>query len=139
MFPLRRAREIVGCLIASRPSPLDEPIGPDLRRRMEDSGAMARAILESDLVVHAQLSSAQAVTRRLHATLRFLGQLGSYESDREVMHAVLHAATVWFDLDCRIYERRPDGRFTLSGALPRVVSQTRGGRQGCESAAPTHC
>ena len=118
VFPLRRGREIVGCLIASRPSPFDGPIAPELRRRMEDSGALARAILESDLVVHAQLSGAQAVTRRLHATLRFLGQLGSYHSDRDVMHAVLHAATVWFDLDCRIYERRPDGRFTLSGALP---------------------
>ena len=34
------------------------------------------------------------------------------------MHAVLQAATVWFDLDCRIYERQDDGSFLLAGTLP---------------------
>jgi hypothetical protein len=120
VFPLRRARETVGCLIASHQSPRDQSVPVSVRRTIEEAGAVARGILESDLLVHGQLVTAQAVTRRLHATLRFLGQLGTYESDRDVMHAVLHAATVWFDLDCRIYERRPDGRFVLSVSLPGV-------------------
>jgi hypothetical protein len=124
VFPLRRAREIIGCLIASRrvspASITEEPASGGTARAMEEAGALARGILESDLLVTGQLATAQAATRRLHATLRFLGQLGTYESDRDVMHAVLHAATVWFDLDCRIYERRQDGRFMLSGSLPGV-------------------
>ncbi len=118
VFPLRRAREVIGCLIASRRTLAEE--SPAVAKVMEEAGALARGILESDLQMNGQLAATQALTRRLHATLRFLGQLGTYESDRDVMHAVLHAATVWFDLDCRIYSRRPDGRFVLSGALPGV-------------------
>jgi hypothetical protein len=118
VFPLRRAREVIGCLIASRRTLAEE--SPTVAKIMEEAGALARGILESDLQMNGQLAATQALTRRLHATLRFLGQLGTYESDRDVMHAVLHAATVWFDLDCRIYSRRPDGRFVLSGALPGV-------------------
>jgi hypothetical protein len=119
VFPLRRAREVVGCLVASHRTPRDEASSIALAA-VEEAGALARGILESDLLVNSQLATSQALTRRLHATLRFLGQLGTYESDRDVMHAVLHAATVWFDLDCRIYSRRPDGKFVLSGALPGV-------------------
>jgi hypothetical protein len=119
VFPLRRVREVVGCLVASQRVPADQTSSAPVRT-MEEAGALARGILESDLQVNGQLAASQALTRRLHATLRFLGQLGTYESDRDVMHAVLHAATVWFDLECRIYSRRPDGRFVLSGALPGV-------------------
>jgi hypothetical protein len=119
VFPLRRAREVVGCLITSQRIVGDQP-NPVAAKTIEEAGALARGILESDLQMNGQLATTQALTRRLHATLRFLGQLGTYESDRDVMHAVLHAATVWFDLDCRIYSRRPDGRFVLSGALPGI-------------------
>src|SRR4029453_12319602 len=113
VFPLRRAREVVGCLVASLRIVGGEGSSIAIKA-MEEAGAMARGILESDLQMNGQLASTQALTRRLHATLRFLGQLGTYESDRDVMHAVLHAATVWFDLDCRIYSRRPDGEFVFS-------------------------
>ena len=119
VFPLRRVREVVGCLVASQRVTTDKTSSAAVRT-IEEAGALARGILESDLQVNGQLAASQALTRRLHATLRFLGQLGTYESDRDVMHAVLHAATVWFDLECRIYSRRPDGRFVLSGALPGV-------------------
>ena len=119
VFPLRRVREVVGCLVASQRVTTDKASSAAVRT-IEEAGALARGILESDLQVNGQLAASQALTRRLHATLRFLGQLGTYESDRDVMHAVLHAATVWFDLECRIYSRRPDGRFVLSGALPGV-------------------
>ena len=119
VFPLRRVREVVGCLVASQRVTTDKTSSAAVRT-IEEAGALARGILESDLQVNGQLAASQALTRRLHATLRFLGQLGTYDSDRDVMHAVLHAATVWFDLECRIYSRRPDGRFVLSGALPGV-------------------
>jgi hypothetical protein len=118
VFPLRRSREVVGCLIASER--IQGEVNAIAVKAMEEAGALARGILESDLQMNGQVATTQALTRRLHATLRFLGQLGTYESDRDVMHAVLHAATVWFDLDCRIYSRRPDGKFVLSGALPGV-------------------
>jgi len=118
LFPLRRGRDIVGCLIVSRPGS-DMPDEATARLAIESAGALARGILESDLSLSSQLTASLAATRRTHATLRFLGQLGTYDSDRDVMHAVLHAAHIWFDLECQIYERRPDGRFVLSGALPR--------------------
>ena len=117
IFPLRREREVIGCLIAShRESTAQQAAEQSVR--LQEAGALGRGILESDLLMNGQLAGAEAVTRRLHATLRFVGQLGTYETDRQVMHAVLHAANVWFDLDCRIYERRLDGRFVLTGALP---------------------
>jgi len=118
LFPLRRGRDIVGCLIVSRPGS-DMPDEATARLAIESAGALARGILESDLSLSSQLTASLAATRRTHATLRFLGQLGTYDSDRDVMHAVLHAAHIWFDLECQVYERRPDGRFVLSGALPR--------------------
>lgn len=114
VLPLRRAREIIGCLVVSPSSVVGQSGG------LEQVAALARAVLESDLGLNAQLDGARALTRRLHATLKFLGQLGTYQSDREVMHAVLHAATVWFDLDCRIYERAADGDFVSVVALPGV-------------------
>jgi GGDEF domain-containing protein len=130
IFPLRRAREIVGCLIVSRRSadparPADSP--GDLRA-VEGAGAVARTALEADLLLNAQVSQAQALTRRLHGILRFLGQLGAYESERDIMHAVMQAATVWFDLDCRIYQRQPDGSYLLAGALPSVEQAAGGTR-----------
>ena len=125
LFPLRRGRDIVGCLVVSRPGAEILHEAAD-RLAIESSGALARGILESDLNLSGQLAASLAATRRTHATLRFLGQLGTYDSDRDVLHAVLHAANIWFDLDCQIYERRPDGHFVLSGALPRDEPATAG-------------
>jgi hypothetical protein len=119
IFPLRRAREIVGCLIVTRRRAATEGANTaaDIQL-LERAGALARTALESDLELTAQVAQTQAMTRRLHGILRFVGQLGAYETDREVMNAVLQAATVWFDLDCRIYQREPDGSFRLAGFLP---------------------
>jgi hypothetical protein len=111
IFPLRRARDIIGCLVVTRRTPAGAG-------NVEDVGVLARAMLESDIALNGQVTAAHALTRRLHGTLRFLGQLGTYDADRSVMQAVLHAATVWFDLDCCIYERRPDGDFEPTLALP---------------------
>jgi hypothetical protein len=117
VFPLRRDREIVGCLVASRGVGSG---GPALERgrEIEEAGALARGVVEADLAVYAQLGATRALTRRLRGTLRFLGELNSYRSERALMQAVLQAASVWFDLDCRVYEKRPDGGFLLMEALP---------------------
>ncbi|HEX2457698.1 MAG TPA: diguanylate cyclase [Vicinamibacterales bacterium] len=136
VFPLRRAREVVGCLIVARRTPGENR--PDDRTSdvtiVERTGALARTALESDLVLNARVNESQALTRRLHGILRFLGQLGSYDSDRDVMHAVLQAATVWFDLDCRIYERQVDGSFLLTGTLPGAEQPATGARIDAERA-----
>jgi hypothetical protein len=118
VFPLRREREIVGCLIASG------RLGGggtalERGREVDEAGALARGVVEADLAVYAQLGTTRALTRRLRGTLRFLGELNSYRSERALMQAVLQAASVWFDLDCRVYEKRPeDGGFLLMEALP---------------------
>src|SRR5262249_18298418 len=130
VFPLRRAREVVGCLIVGRRAGAEgrsEDRANDAAI-VERTGALARTALESDLVLNARVNESQALTRRLHGILRFLGQLGSYQSERDVMHAVLQAATVWFDLDCRVYERQPDGSFLLAGTLPGAEQPATGSR-----------
>ena len=130
VFPLRRAREVVGCLIVARRPSADSGAADRANDAniVERTGALARTALESDLVLNARVNESQALTRRLHGILRFLGQLGSYESERDVMHAVLQAATVWFDLDCRIYERQTDGSFLLAGTLPGAEQPATGAR-----------
>ncbi len=117
VFPLRREREIVGCLIASS-RPGSGGAAPGRGREIEQAGALARGVVEADLAVYAQLGATRALTRRLRGTLRFLGELNSHRSERALMRAVLQAASVWFDLDCRVYERHPDDGFVLVGALP---------------------
>ena len=73
LFPLRRGRDIVGCLVVSRPGAEILHEAAD-RLAIESSGALARGILESDLSLSGQLAASLAATRRTHATLRFLGQ-----------------------------------------------------------------
>ena len=125
-FPLRKSREVVACLVAFRraSSPDGLPL-PEEGRVVEEVGALARAVLESDLALSAQVATGEATTRRLHGILRFLGQLGGFENDQEIMKALLHAATVWFDLDCRIYQRQVDGHLPLRG--PSALDQPGGG------------
>jgi hypothetical protein len=60
-------------------------------------------------------------SRRLKGILRFIGQLAVRDGEHEMMQAVVQAATVWFDLDCRIYNRAPDGDFALFAALPGLA------------------
>jgi hypothetical protein len=118
IFPLRLARQIAGVLlIAARAARQGEPPFPP-EINVERAGHLARTALESDLSLTSQLAEAGFRTRRAHGILRFLSQLGSIEGEREIMSAVVHAATVWFDADCRIYERQPDGSYQLAAALP---------------------
>ncbi len=117
IFPLRVARQVAGVLLISRrPASLDVAGAPDVN--IDRAGHLVRTALESDIGLHKQLADARYRTRRAHGILRFLAQLGTMEEERELMNAVIQAATVWFDADCRIYERQPDGSFALAAMLP---------------------
>ena len=128
IFPLRVARQIAGVLIiARRAARIDEATAaPDVN--IERAGHLARTALESDLALSNQLADARYRARRAHGILRFIAQLGVSEDERQMMNAVIQAATVWFDADCRIYERQPDGSFLLAAALPGVEQPPAGAR-----------
>ena len=124
IYPIRPEREVVGLLLVTRRRTRGEaPLDQDDSRHLEAAGQVARAILESELVRTQELAQAADRSRRLKGILRFIGQLAARESERDMMRAVVQAATVWFDLDCRIYHREPDGDFTLFAALPGIARQ----------------
>ena len=117
IFPLRVMRQIAGVLLVSRRGtrPLEQN---STHADIERAGHLARTALEADLSLNTQLTEVRYRTRRAHGILRFLAQLGRMDAERDTMRAVIQAATVWFDADCRIYERQPDGSFLLAAALP---------------------
>ena len=117
IFPLRVARQIAGVLLVSRRGVHGDEQN-SAHAHIERAGHLARTALEADLSLTTQLTDARYRTRRAHGILRFLAHLGKMEGEREVMRAVIQAATVWFDADCRIYERQPDGSFLLAATLP---------------------
>jgi hypothetical protein len=126
IFPLRVARQVAGVLIISRGAGWQDAAGGEVS--IERAGHLVRTALESDIGLHKQLVDARYRTRRAHGILRFLAQLGTMEGERELMNAVIQAAMVWFDADCRIYERQPDGSFALAATLPGAEQRTAAAR-----------
>ena len=127
IFPIRAARQIAGCIVVSPAhsrgvSRQHEPDG-----EVESAGHIARAAIEADLSLTGQLADARHRARRVHAILRFLTQLGGAATG-DIMNAVVQAATVWFDVDCRIYERNPDGAYGLAAVLPGAEGRSAGAR-----------
>ena len=116
IFPIRVARQVAGALVISRKRSWPDTSGAEVN--IERAGHIVRTALESDISLNKQLVDARYRTRRAHGILRFLAQLGAMEAERELMNAVIQAASVWFDVDCRIYERQPDGSFALAATLP---------------------
>ena len=116
IFPIRVARQVAGALVISRKRTWPDTSGAEVN--IERAGHIVRTALESDISLNKQLVDARYRTRRAHGILRFLAQLGAMEAERELMNAVIQAASVWFDVDCRIYERQPDGSFALAATLP---------------------
>jgi len=124
IYPLRPEREVLGLLIVVRRRTRgDTPLDQDEFRHVDAAGQVARAVVESELVRGQELARAADRSRRLIGILRFIGQLVARDGEHEMMQAVVQAATVWFDLDCRIYHREPDGDFTLFAALPGIARQ----------------
>jgi hypothetical protein len=120
IYPLRLDRAISGLVLVTRTSGRATPhAGGDEAQKLQTVGLMARAILEDDLSRTRQLARESERIRRLQGILRFLGQLKSMRGS-EMMQAVVQAATVWFDLDCRIYHAGPEGNYALLAALPGV-------------------
>jgi hypothetical protein len=119
--PLRRDREIVGLIITRRSRTASAALAnDDVYRQLEAAGQIAATAAEIDLVTGAQLGQAWDRTRRLQGILRFIGQLAASDGERALMQAIVQAASVWFDLDCRIYNREPDGSYVLFAALPGI-------------------
>jgi hypothetical protein len=124
IYPLRPEREVIGLLlVVRRRTRGDTPLEQDEFRHVEAAGQVARAVVESELVRGQELGRAADRSRRLVGILRFIGQLVVRDGEHEMMQAVVQAATVWFDLDCRIYHREPDGDFALFAALPGIARQ----------------
>jgi hypothetical protein len=127
IFPLRVARHIAGCLVVLPKPTRQAAAEPATEARIEGAGLLARTALEADLSLNDQLIDVRYRNRRVHGILKFLLQLGADpDNEREMMKAVIQAATVWFDADCRIYQRQPDDSFLLAAMLPGATEQ-RGG------------
>lgn len=127
IFPLRVARHIAGCLVVLPTATRQAGAEPATEARIEGAGLLARTALEADLSLTGQLIDVRYRNRRVHGILKFLLQLGADpDNEREMMKAVIQAATVWFDADCRIYQRQPDDSFLLAAMLPGATEQ-RGG------------
>jgi hypothetical protein len=121
IHPLRLDRDISGVLLVTRSNGGGAlPAATHEGEHLQTVALMARAILEDDLLRSRQLARESERIRRLQGILRFLGQIKSLGGGAEMMQAVVQAATVWFDLDCRIYRAAPDGRYGLLAALPGV-------------------
>lgn len=120
LYPVRRDGQVVGLLIIARRGGSRALLAEDEYRHIDTVGQIARATVENDLATVALASSAGDRARRAQAILRFIIQLTARHGERRMMHSVVQAATVWFDLDCRIYYRDIDGDFTLFEALPDI-------------------
>ncbi|MBA3886951.1 MAG: hypothetical protein H0X67_14660 [Acidobacteria bacterium] len=120
MYPVRIGREITGLVIVTRGAGRVAPrqSEADEVEHLQTVGLMTRAILENDLSRTRHLARESERIRRLQGILRFIGQLHALRRGPEMMQAVVQAATVWFDLDCRIYRRAADGGYALLAALP---------------------
>jgi GGDEF domain-containing protein len=122
IYPLRPEQEVIGLLLVSpRRARTDAAIDKDVVRRVEAAGQVGRGILELELLRAKQLAQAADRNRRLKGILRFIGQVSTRGGERDMMQAVVQAATVWFELDCRIYNRQPGGDFALFAALPGIA------------------
>ena len=121
LYPVRRDGQIVGLLVITRRGGKPAAfLDDDEHRQLEAVSQIARGVVENGLTVGDQLTQAADRTRRLQGILRFISQLSARDGESDMMQAVVQAATVWFDLDCRIYYREPDGDFSLFAALPGV-------------------
>jgi hypothetical protein len=143
IYPLRLDREISGLILVTRSGGrAAQHAEGDETQKLQTVSLMARAILEDDLARTRQLARHSERIRRLQGILRFLGQLKSLHGGSDIMQAVVQAATVWFDLDCRIYHASADGGYGLLAALPGLdppdVRQRLDGRRLREICAARH-
>jgi GGDEF domain-containing protein len=119
VFPLRRAAKLrhASALVAVRRTGRGMPVGDGEQAWPE----LARSIVESDFAAADALADERQQSRRLLATLRFLRHLVQTDTERDLGHAIVQAAAVWFDSDARIFERDLAGHYVLHTALPGAL------------------
>jgi hypothetical protein len=116
--PLRahgRGRRPIGLLSLRMELPLE---GQALATVLEPWMDLLRSTLESDLALVEGLGEERLEARRAIAALRFMGQTSAFETEAEVIRAIIHAAAVWFDVDARVYRRTLGGDRVLHAHLP---------------------
>ena len=116
--PLLVGREAQGVLVATSPERHTRDLEDEEIAMLDAAAQIASAVIEQDLAQTRELSQAREGSRRFEGVLRFLRVLSQFGSEAELMRGVVQAATLWFDLDCRIYVRTMADAFTLFAALP---------------------
>jgi hypothetical protein len=118
-LPFLLGREPHGVLVVTSPERHARDVRDDEIVTLDAAAQIGIAVIEQDLAQNRDLTRERESSRRYEGVLRFLRvltQAGATET--EVMRGVVQAATLWFDLDCRIYVRTTADAFSLFAALP---------------------
>jgi hypothetical protein len=116
--PLLVGREPQGVLVATSPERHTRDLREDEIATLEAAAQIGSAVIEHDIATSRDLAQEREGSRRLEGVLRFLRVLTDFGTESEMMRGVVQAATLWFDIDCRIYVRTLPDAFTLYAALP---------------------
>ena len=116
--PLLVGREPLGVLVVTSPERHARDLGDDEIATLDAAAQIGSAVIEQDLAQSRDLTQARETSRRFEGVLRFLRVLTQYATEAELMRGVVQAATLWFDVDCRIYVRTTPDAFSLFSALP---------------------
>ena len=118
IVPLLVGREAQGVLVSTTPERHARELGDDEIATLDAAAQIGSAVIEQDLSQTRELSQAREGGRRFEGVLRFLRVLTQFGSEAELMRGVVQAATLWFDLDCRVYVRTTPEAYRLFAALP---------------------
>ncbi|HTI36515.1 MAG TPA: hypothetical protein VL484_03060, partial [Vicinamibacterales bacterium] len=116
--PLLVGREPLGVLVATSPERHTRELRDEDITTLDAAAQIGSAVVEQDLAKGRELGEALETSRRFEGVLRFLRVLMQFGTEAELMRGVVQAATLWFDLDCRIYVRTTPDTFSLFAALP---------------------
>jgi hypothetical protein len=116
--PFMAGREAQGVLVVTSPERHARELRDDEIVTLDAAAQIGIAVVEQDLAQSRDLSAERETSRRYEGVLRFLRVLTQYGTEAELMRGVVQAATLWFDLDCRVYVRTTAEAYSLYAALP---------------------
>jgi hypothetical protein len=116
--PLLVGREAQGVLVVTSAERHLRELRDDEIVTLDAAAQIGSAVIEQDLARSRELARERETSRRFEGVLRFLRVLTQFGAEAELMRGVVQAATLWFDLDCRIYVRTTPDAFSLFAALP---------------------
>lgn len=116
--PFLVGREAQGVLVVTSPDRHVRELRDDEIVTLDAAAQIGIGVIEQDLAQSRDLTRERETSRRYEGVLRFLRVLTQYGTETELMRGVVQAATLWFDLDCRIYVRTTADAFSLFAALP---------------------